>query len=175
MIGRKAQIEDFGEMLLASVIIILLAVMMVFFINNQAQAKQNAFDEEIARIDASYTTRMMLQHEIEPGKKLYEEIIELVNSNPRRRDYDALFEKIEVLFNDHYASSQSSDCFFKIGDDNRYSSVPGATAMLSQRVKTYPHVVVPNPEGQNINVLLFELKPIHYKRIDIMRSLTRLE
>ncbi len=173
MIGKKAQIEDFGELLLTSAIIILLAVVLVFLINNQAQAKQNAFDEEMARLDASHTTRMMLQHEIEPGKKLYEEIIEVVNSNPRRADYDELFEKIEVLFNEHYASSQGSDWFFKI-DDNRASSIPSARAMLIQMVRTYPHVVVPNPEGQNINVLLFELKPIHHKRIGIMSDLTGL-
>ncbi len=160
MIGRKAQIEDFGELLLTSAIIIILAVALVFFINQEAERKQEGFDRELAILEASQTTRMMLQHEVEPGRKLYEEIIELVNSDALyRTEYDGLFAEMETLFYEYHASSGDSEYFFRVGRHERWKEARRAP---TDATRIIPNLIIPNPEGDNIPVLIFEVKDIHH-------------
>ena len=148
MIGRKAQIEDFGEFLLAGIVIAVLVFIAFFFISQDVRIQMEDFEKELAMIEASYTTRMILQHEIEPGYKVYNLVIDSVNNGSTTDINNALY-KIKDVVEENYDSSVSSQWFFRINNQVIFANVAqrpyGAVQALTP-------IIIPNPEGENINV-----------------------
>lgn len=160
MIGRKAQIEDFGEFLLAGVVIAILVFVAFFFISQDMRIQRDDFEKEKVILESSYLTRIMLQHEIEPGYKVYQKILDISNSGSRRmEDYSPLYEELDKIFQKYYASADGVHWVLMI--DGFHVITSREDPMYAR--DAMPSLEIPNPEGENVEVLIFEVKDIHHK------------
>ncbi|MCF7865820.1 hypothetical protein K9L67_03705 [Candidatus Woesearchaeota archaeon] len=143
---KKGQLADFGEMMLASIVIIVLAIIVLVLITAYKDDKENEYKKSELFQETAYTTRILLQTEIEPGKKLYEEIINLVNQN----NYEDSFTSVKKAIDKHF--TDPNEKWIIIINDKSTRINTDLYPVTVQR--GLPKLEIPNPNGNNIKITI---------------------
>jgi len=155
-VNKKGLIYDFGGLVIVVLILVILGAFLLLIISANANNKKQQFEQKVSMLDSSYQTRIILQQEIAPGYKVFEFIIDKVN----QKDYDAIDDKMPDIINAHMLDSDIGEWFYVVNDHiGKYN----AFALPYGAMKILPKTIIPNPEGEDIEVIIKQISPADFK------------
>lgn len=162
--NKKGLVVDAIEFIIVSATIIFLILIVFIIISLNISSKINKFNLEQSKIDASRNTRILLEYELQPEYKLYQAIIDGVNSGDENFVNNAIIESINKAYGD---SSTEAWIFIINGRIASYK----LNKIPNDVINYLPRTNIPNPEGTQINVLIKRVVPEDYYEPNALEKL----
>lgn len=156
-LNKKADLMSYGSIIVAVLIIAVVFALLFIISKIIFDETEDKFEKDISIKDGSYTTRLLLDTEIQPGYKLYEYIIEATN----KQELTQLRQIIQTTLEKYYGGPLTEPWIAKVGDQQTYIG-PNTKYISLQDV---PTTTIPNPYGQNIEVIIKPITKIDTKNI----------
>lgn len=136
------------------------ALLLLLVIQGNKDQKEFLADKNTNKLEASYTTRMLLNQEISPGYKFYEEVIDTVNN----RKYSNFNSEFTRMVDRTYGPVSGSWIIRIKSDSEDYVSflMQGDERKPQAAAISLPMVSLPNPQGGIIYVLFKQVKKLDY-------------
>jgi hypothetical protein len=151
-LNKRASFDDLAELFMAALAIIVLGTIIVIIVSQSSIKKNQEVQKDLSYLDAGYQTRVLLNHEIRPGYKMYDLIIDSVNS-----DDFTLFEKeLDKMMKQTYDPDLRESWFFAVNSRLYKHNVK---EMPIAAMTAIDGVIIPNPNGANIRVLFKKITP----------------
>lgn len=183
MKGKKGLIAMWGVLLIVLIIMLVIGLFMTLYLNVKIASKTNQFNKDVSNSEASYYTRVLLNHKTPDGERLYEKLLERMNAD----DYEGATQDIYRAILEYYPDNNTGKwimginglCYempvnFQDWVDANQHRTSGGVGFIPPKIASpedcsvYPYVpsvTVPNPAGKNLLVFIKPFKPIDSEAI----------
>lgn len=156
---RGEYVTSWGVTIISIIGLVVVGLIMLYMTDAFIQEKKDINLQDIEISEASFATRILLNTQIKEGYKVYDLVIDAVNSGQE--------EKIEPILlnilNDKYNRPKGEEWIFVINGKDYTTKNRG---QVSNVVNSVPPVIIPNPYGRNIEIIFKPLRPIDYKNVE---------
>ena len=165
--NKKGAIEDFGELLITSLIIIGIVLFLFYYISRLNNNLNELPEIHVNDLEAMYTTRTILDWQYTQDQKVYEKVVELYNDNKKREIIDLLINIIEREY------AESGRWIITIGEYGP-NQIFGSTGLISREQnqmegsrKFLPKTPIPNPKGdKSIKILIKQVTEGDFQNVN---------
>ncbi len=178
--NKKGSIDDFGSFAVAGTAMVIIMIAAMIFVSALSEGKQRQHETITALHEASYTTRVLLDWELENGKKVHEALIKYNKEN----NLEGFIKEMQTLLQNAnlipqhgwFIVIETKDMDEPIVQTNLYSNndeefqeldelhYPGLRSSFIQFSRV--HI----PDGQH-NIIQIAIKEIKDRDIDIYEDL----
>jgi hypothetical protein len=165
--NKKGAIEDFGELLVTSLIIIGIIFFLFYYISQLNNNLNELPDIHVNDLEAMHTTRTILDWQYTQDQKVYERVVELYNENKEQEIIELLINIIEREYDDSgrwlitIGEFDQNQIFDSIGLSSREE-----TQMEGSR-KFLPKTPIPNPKGdKSIKILIKQVTEGDFQNVN---------
>lgn len=174
-INKKAQFDDMADFIVSIIVIVLIGILIGFIVKNKVANQNNVFQSDINVADASFMTRTILDSDVKPGYKVYQLVLDSVNN----KDLTSINKDFTEIISKFYPNEKITEQWIvRINFDTTKSFItfvnPGSKK-LSNTLKNMPGVIIPNPQGKNVEVLLKPIRPIDYKGVQSQKYVSNYQ
>lgn len=164
MISKKGDVaSDFGEVVVAGLVLFLLGMILFYVIDGNTEEKLQRAKIDVNRLEAVYTTRMLLDQKISNDYKMYEFVIDTVNQE-KYSDFKPVFKD----FVENIYGGKTGSWMIRIKTkkyDYGEFILKGNAKRTEDALLVLPGVIIPNPKGGIIRVLFKQIKFEDYKTV----------
>jgi len=171
-INKKAQFEDIADFIISVIIIVILGILIGYIVKHKASAQNISFQSDINVADASFMTRTILDSDAKPGYKVYQLVLDSVN----KKDLSLIKSDFTGIISKFYPNGKITEPWFisiKYGPNNKYITFvnKGTTLKINEETKlsntlvNMHGVIIPNPKGTNLEVVIKPLRAIDFKEV----------
>jgi len=150
MRGKKGLLEDIGTFIIVVILLVIIGFIIAWIVTSIADDKEKESKVYQMLLESSYTTRVLLDYEIEPGYKVYDLVLDTTESGK----YDEFEQQMGKIVDGIYGNQEK--WIFRIGTKEMLHN----TNSQPFAVRAYwPGVFIPNPSGGSIEVLFKKIEP----------------
>lgn len=142
----------------ALVLTIIIGGFLVFIIGVIVDAKTDVFYKDMSVSESSYTTRILLETRLDDDYKFYEYLIDVVNSD----NFDGFKETSEKVLKEYYGDEITDPWVISL-NNKKWALGPAPNGEVY--IQDIPPTIIPNPSGDNIELLIKPVRPIDFKGI----------
>lgn len=165
--NKKGLVVDAMEFIVVLITIVILLLIVSIIVSINEKSKEDKFNLEKSKIDASFNTRILLDYELVQGYKLYQAIIDGVNNN----DPLIIESSVASAINGFYGDTSTDGWIFIVNDEIKSYRLSRAdlTRLKEGEGKVLnfiPRTNIPNPEGKKITIVIKRIVPEDYNEVE---------